>query len=202
MKKSLIAFIVLFTQPHSFAMHTLAASRAMRMPKSTNLISSCSQRHYSLSKDNARRWYKEARDNKRKTYRVAIDSIRKEEKEKLKNVVMQAGKLKTAYDNKDIRRARFLGCIKTGARVCEKDLICYCTPASDCFNDEYCHCHQEITAELEALQKTMAALERCQYSLQKLREISDKHWEIRNAAMHGYHKILEDELKDLFESKK
>jgi hypothetical protein len=29
--------------------------------------------------------------------------------------------------------------------------------ATDCDTDQHCPCHQEITAELEALQKTMAS---------------------------------------------
>lgn len=185
MKKSLIAFIVLFTQTNSFAMHALAASRAMCMPKPAGLVRPCPQRYSSLSKDAARKQYEETMQQAHE-YRVAISLMRKQENEKIKHVALQAEKFKRAYYNRDLNRSLS---------------NCITIDVTDCDHHQYCHCHQEIITELEALQKTMVSLEHCQDSLKKLRLDSAEHWKARNESMHHYHKILEDELKDLFESK-
>jgi hypothetical protein len=202
MKKAILALITLFTQTNSFAMHTLASARSMRMPNHS-YAQKPHIRHYSSPVDDAarkrwdemmqnkalndaRKWYDETMQKAHK-YSDAINLIRKEEKEKIKSVALQGDKLKKAVDNRDIRRKTFLGCPDT--------------EANDCDNDYLCLCHEEIKAELETLQKMMRSLELSQKSLQKLREISNEHWETRNKAMHHYHKILEDEIKNLFESK-
>lgn len=172
MKKIIVISIAILTQNNSFAMHTLAAIRLVGIPRNMSVAKSCPQRQLSWSNKSMNR-YNELM-LKWRISGASIAIMRRIEKETLKSVAENAGKLKIAFDNRESQKLHGI-CLHANLTDCN-DSIAECT------------CHNKIQEALISLQESISSLEGCRDSLRKLQLDDCQNWNLRQELLEAEYK--------------